>query len=540
MRLLEKTGSTLRRSSAAVALIGASLTAPAPATAQQNVVFEVTVEQDGVDAAPGDGTCATAAGDCTLRAAVQEANLSTSYVRIRLGTGDYQLTIAGAGEDNAATGDLDIKNPDNGVEIDGRGDMDTIITSDTDDRIFHIIGAPDSLGLVAITDLRMRGGMLTDHGGNVLVGPDGFFLASQLVIMENEPFTPVPGAATGGGIAVRGAHAVANIADSEIIENYACHGAGASVDEGGFLDLNNVTIAQNLASTPNASTCGGGGIYVGPDGGLALTSSTVSGNEAEDRGGGILTENGIQLYGVTITTNLAPDGSGIHHTKRPVGELTTSETIIAGNFDGPQCAGDRMDIFRGNLDGGDTCFNGTKNITNADPQLGELSRNGGFGRTHALPKNSPAVDAQGGNCIAEHDQRDVRRGWDGDGDGSRGCDYGSFELVPPVKRKVSLSLSSHLRASGEITLPNSAGDDKFICGPKATVEIQRKVNGSFKTIADVKSTSASGGFPYSVQLPDKTGTYRALVRSKAPATQTRTPEIYDCQTAKSATKGHQH
>jgi CSLREA domain-containing protein len=36
--------------------------------------FNVNSAVDAVDAVPGDGVCATAGGQCTLRAAVQEAN----------------------------------------------------------------------------------------------------------------------------------------------------------------------------------------------------------------------------------------------------------------------------------------------------------------------------------------------------------------------------------------------------------------------------------------------------------------------------------
>ena len=36
--------------------------------------FNVDVTMDAADVLPGDGKCADAAGNCTLRAAVQEAN----------------------------------------------------------------------------------------------------------------------------------------------------------------------------------------------------------------------------------------------------------------------------------------------------------------------------------------------------------------------------------------------------------------------------------------------------------------------------------
>lgn len=52
-------------------LAGAAGLFPIPATA---ATFAVNSTIDDVDAFPGDGICATATGDCTLRAAIQELN----------------------------------------------------------------------------------------------------------------------------------------------------------------------------------------------------------------------------------------------------------------------------------------------------------------------------------------------------------------------------------------------------------------------------------------------------------------------------------
>src|SRR5688572_8069199 len=47
-------------------------------------VFEVDSQVDAVDALIGDGVCATAAGGCTLRAAIQEANATVAEDEIWL------------------------------------------------------------------------------------------------------------------------------------------------------------------------------------------------------------------------------------------------------------------------------------------------------------------------------------------------------------------------------------------------------------------------------------------------------------------------
>ncbi|MGH9260064.1 MAG: CSLREA domain-containing protein, partial [Acidimicrobiales bacterium] len=66
---------------------------------------------DAADTNPGDGVCATGAGTCTLRAAIQEANAVDDPNNIEVPAGTYVLALFGAGEDAAASGDLDITTP---------------------------------------------------------------------------------------------------------------------------------------------------------------------------------------------------------------------------------------------------------------------------------------------------------------------------------------------------------------------------------------------------------------------------------------------
>src|SRR5260370_28612996 len=61
---------------ALVAGLGLSIR-PLPAAAA-TLTFQVTTTTDAPDVSPGDGICADAAGQCTLRAAGQEANAQPS------------------------------------------------------------------------------------------------------------------------------------------------------------------------------------------------------------------------------------------------------------------------------------------------------------------------------------------------------------------------------------------------------------------------------------------------------------------------------
>jgi hypothetical protein len=65
----------------------------------------VDTEDDSVDAFPGDGVCADATAQCSLRAAVMEANAAAGPDTVRLPAGTYTLVLSGAGE---AGGDLDV------------------------------------------------------------------------------------------------------------------------------------------------------------------------------------------------------------------------------------------------------------------------------------------------------------------------------------------------------------------------------------------------------------------------------------------------
>lgn len=86
-----------------------ALTLVLTACHQNGTVFAVDTTLDTVDSNPGDGFCNDANGDCSLRAAVMEANALPGIEEIRLTDGEvYPLTIFGLDEDDARGGDLDV------------------------------------------------------------------------------------------------------------------------------------------------------------------------------------------------------------------------------------------------------------------------------------------------------------------------------------------------------------------------------------------------------------------------------------------------
>lgn len=170
--------------------------------------------------------------------------------------------------------------------------------------------------------------------------------------------------------------------------------------------LTNVTISGNTA--PN-----GGGIY-NQFSDPTLTNVTISGNTASN-GGGIFNTLGSSptLTNVTISENFASQGRGIFN-------YSSSPTITNSIFWGNDGSGQEIYNMQGSsptvnwsiVEGG---YQGGTNIFTDDPLLQPLADNGGFTKTHAIPRNSPAYaipkDAGDGNWngAPDTDQRGYRR-----------------------------------------------------------------------------------------------------------------------------------
>jgi CSLREA domain-containing protein len=132
------------------------------------LTFTVDTIDDAVDAAPGDGTCATATGTCSLRAAVQEANDLEGAQSIVVPEGHFILTIAATNDDSAQEGDLDIVDE---LVITGAGAALTTLDAGDVDRVF------DNFHLLTLSAVHLVGGdpeaIATDFGSLAL--SDGLF-----------------------------------------------------------------------------------------------------------------------------------------------------------------------------------------------------------------------------------------------------------------------------------------------------------------------------------------------------------------------------
>jgi hypothetical protein len=111
---------------------------------QTPAVFTVNTLLDTVAVNLRTGT--DAQGHVSLRSAIMAANALPGADTILLPNGTLKLTIAGAGEDAAARGDLDIRGD---LTIQGRGHTGTVIDGNGLDRVFDVLS-----GTVSIAQLR--------------------------------------------------------------------------------------------------------------------------------------------------------------------------------------------------------------------------------------------------------------------------------------------------------------------------------------------------------------------------------------------------
>ena len=116
-----------------------------------------------------------ASGHISLRSAIEAANSRPNSDTILLPNGTIKLTIAGANEDNAATGDLDIKG---NVTIKGKRASSTIVDGNSLDRVFQVL-----FGRVQISGLTIQHGQATEGGG--LLNSGGQVTLNSVVVANN-------------------------------------------------------------------------------------------------------------------------------------------------------------------------------------------------------------------------------------------------------------------------------------------------------------------------------------------------------------------
>jgi CSLREA domain-containing protein len=322
----------------------------------------------------GTGTC-DPTGVCTLRDAVETANITGDSDTVDLSEVSGTITLT--------QGVIGITDP-GGLDIEGPGPGTLAVSGGGASGIFQIDPGAEA---VSISGLTLTAGS-SAGGGAILTGAP---LSLTNVTISRNTTTGL-----GGGVYSDDA---LTISGSTITGNTAIAGGGIATSGKYDVVIENSTISGNTAAH-------GGGIFAfGVS--LSLTQSTISGNTSSQIGGGIhsRTKYDTTIDNSTIAQNAAANsGGGIYLAQYgdESGTAAINSTIVAGNTAG----GARNDLFlQGTPAGGgfnntfslienpgDAPLIGSQPITGVDPQLGPLADNGGPTETMLPADTSRAID----------------------------------------------------------------------------------------------------------------------------------------------------
>lgn len=305
-----------------------------------------------------------------------------------------------------------------------------------------------------------RENIATSNGGG-MVNFGGIVTANQVSFSGNRIEGEDVG--EGGGLSNRGIFTGSNMRFTENTAVYGDGGAIANRDDLTMTDLivhdNSVTFADPI-DPPFGAFADGGGIYNSGNGNIDITNASISGNFSQNDGGGIYTQgfysliklesttlsgntalekgggisgdsHSVELINCTVSENQATDGGGIYdwsdsftlthctvtgnHATQDGGGVNRLGSSVAGVYTNSILAGNSKGRYatdtRGDFAGTGVNFIGINNSTYAGYREGtdlsfsstgtsstseiftNLSDNGGSHLTHALVLNSPAINS---------------------------------------------------------------------------------------------------------------------------------------------------
>jgi CSLREA domain-containing protein len=260
---------------------------------QTEVDLYVTKNEDSFD-----GACLPR--DCSLREAVAAANAAPGPNTIHLPGGDFAVSLSGAGEDAAASGDLDLTDSVTIIGAGFEGDAATFIKAGPalGDRLFHVLDGVATLEAVYV------GGGAAEVGGAVLVDPEAGLILRQSRLDASR--------ATGGG----GGGLVYNDGTLDIVGSRLTNGCSAGPG-GAIVSSGTATLTESAFEDNEALTSGG---TIANSGQLTLNSTTVNrgaagagtlcGSKGQGDGGGIFNEGDATVIGGAITQTEASGNGG--------------------------------------------------------------------------------------------------------------------------------------------------------------------------------------------------------------------------------------
>jgi len=431
-----KSSRKVRRVCGSTLALGAVLVA-LPTSSAAAATYTVNTTADN---APNGTECSGAAGDCSLRQALDKA-ISGDTVSVPANTTAYQVTST------------PIPIPA-GVTIVGGGAASTTVTGGGNNQIFTYSGTTSSpvisISAITLTDGYNDSG--SDEGGAIYGESEGNLNLDQVAITHST--SPAFGGAIEGGGNL-------TITRSWFSNDTAGSAGGGAIDFYG----NKITISDTVFSQDTAGSYGGGlfaeGVTTfalnrvtfsqdsspsGQGGGMdaagsgTLYNATFSGDSAGN-GGGLFVEGdgttSTTAVNDTFAKNSSPNGANVSVGEG--GTFAVQNSIFAQPSGSASCVSDGTLTDNGNnLEDASTSscgFTAAKHdVIGKSAGLGALANNGnkvatpgGPPQTMALSKTSPALSvaaASGCQTVGSVDERKLKRP---DISGT-GCDIGAFEL----------------------------------------------------------------------------------------------------------------
>jgi CSLREA domain-containing protein len=358
--------------------------------------FTVTTTADGADAAPGDGVCemTPGAGDCSLRAAIMEANAESGSNDIEIGDGHvYALGSSSSASDLVVTDSVSI-NGASTISAGGHG------------RVFDV----QSGGLI-VSGSTIRDGSAASAagggvGGGIHVGPAGSLLLVETTVEDNTAIGDGGAIFNEGRTTISSSHVTDN--QTEGGPTFAGHGGAVSTTgslsimtstlsgDSTTADGNFAIVASSSASVSisQSTLTGNLGGVISTDAPLTVDNSTISFNNASPSGPAAAIDVGAAAT-FTASTIAANDGNPANAAivaiaNHGAGTVTVSGTVIA------QLVSCRGTVQSGgyNVVSDSSCsFRQVGDKQGFGAQIQGLADNGGPTQTMLPLAASPLVDA---------------------------------------------------------------------------------------------------------------------------------------------------
>jgi LPXTG-site transpeptidase (sortase) family protein len=280
--------------------------------------FTVDTTNDTNDSNMGDGLCADLSGNCSLRAAILEANALPGADSITLPAGTYTLT---SGEQ--------LPSVTSEITLDGAGSGSTIIQANAAAntatyRVFHVA----STGVLTLNDVTVRHGRCNGScaGGGGFASIGGGLLTEGEVTINGSTIAYNTASTFGGGIYHSYQYFEKLTINNSLLSNNTATQNGGAINTNGILEINASTFSNNTAFD-------GGAIYKIGSGAFDLTGSTFTFNSTVDDGSAIFfwMASDASISDTEFTQNSAGDAGAVHSdASSPTLNRVTFDSNTAG------------------------------------------------------------------------------------------------------------------------------------------------------------------------------------------------------------------